>query len=132
MVIPNLARGDFNWGIVTGIILLALAIAALVWQRRALMERPVLLVSAATLTTLLVSPFLHNYDYVLLLVPLFAIASQAHGMDWLWLAIAFLLPLPGFLIPGFEGAFSLILSTLIVTALFARMLRQPALALAPA
>lgn len=132
MVIPNLARGDFNWGIATGIILLALAVAALVWQRRALTERPVLLVSAATLTTLLVSPFLHNYDYMLLLVPLFVIAGQAHGLDWIWLAIAFLIPLPGFLIPGFEGAFSLILSTLMVTALFARMLRQPALVPAPA
>jgi hypothetical protein len=96
----------------------------LIGQRRILVQRPAWLVSAATLTTLLVSPFLHNYDYMLLLVPIFVIAGRAHGLDWLWLGVAFLLPLPGFLIPGFEGDFSLVLSTVILTAVFARMVAR--------
>jgi hypothetical protein len=121
----NLWHGSFGGAIAVAVILLILAIAILVWQRRILAERPQMLVAAATLATLLISPFLQNYDYMLLLVPLLTVAGQAHGWDWAWLAIAFLLPLPGFLLPISGGESTLIISTLILLGLFVRILRGP-------
>lgn len=132
MEIATLFQGNFDGATAISIFLLALAVGVLVWHRRTLAEQPRLLVAAAALATLLASPYLQNYDYLLLLVPLLTIAGQARGLDWLWLALAYLLPLPGLLITGFDGEFTLIISTLILAALFVRMVRQPVSLLVPA
>ena len=72
----------------------------------------------SVLVVLVGSPYLQNYDYVLLLVPLFILASEARRLDWLWLALAYLLPFLGFGLFGVPGDVSLVISALIVFTLF--------------
>jgi alpha-1,2-mannosyltransferase len=50
------------------------------------------LIAAAVLMALLASPYLQNYDYLLLLVPLIMLASTAMGPDWIWLGLAYAVP----------------------------------------
>jgi hypothetical protein len=71
------------------------------------------LVGISVLVVLLASPYLQNYDYVLLLVPLFILAGQARRLDWIWLALAYLLPFAGFGLFGVKGDSSLVISALI-------------------
>jgi hypothetical protein len=76
------------------------------------------LAGTAVLVVLLVSPYLQNYDYVLLLVPLFILAGDARGPDWFWLALVYILPFLGFGIFGIPGQVSLVFSALITFMLF--------------
>jgi hypothetical protein len=73
--------------------LLILISTWLVWQWRGLTSRPGWLVSAAVLATLFASPYLLNYDYVLLLLPFLLAAETESALEWTALAIAYLLPL---------------------------------------
>jgi hypothetical protein len=89
------------------------------------------LVSAGVLATLIVSPYLQNYDYLLLLVPFFELSRTAKGWDWAWLAIAFLAPLAALALMGTAGNAWLILSTVLLCVQFARRIaasRLPSLA----
>jgi alpha-1,2-mannosyltransferase len=102
-----------------------LFILLIVWlwsQRAALAKRPDLLVAASVIITILVSPYLLNYDYILLLVPLFIISSQAHHVQWLFIALALLLPLVGLGFFGLAANSSLVASALIIFFLLAYML----------
>ena len=76
------------------------------------------LVGISVLTVLIVSPYLQNYDYILLLVPLFILATDARRLDWLWLALAYFLPFLGFGLFGVMGDVSLVFSALIIFILF--------------
>jgi len=126
MDVSALFHGGFNLAILIAIVLLLLFVALLVWQRRVLAQEPRLLIAAAALTTLLASPYLQNYDYILLLLPFFVIASQARRLDWAWLGVAYILPFVGLALPGSALEFSLIVSTVIVFILFVRLLHNAA------
>ena len=53
---------------------------------------------------LLVNPYLLNYDFSFALVPLFYLAGSARSkMDWLWIALIFLLPWVGLILFEREG-----------------------------
>jgi glycosyl transferase family 87 len=125
MTVSNLVHGNFDLAIAISALLLILAAVILVRKWPIFAAQPGLLVAAATLAALLSSPFLHNYDYLLLLVPLLTIAGQARGLGWLWLGVAYLLPYPGLLASTFQGDFALVVSTLIVLVLFVRLIRGP-------
>lgn len=59
---------------------------------------------------LLSSPYLYNYDFVVLLLPLFMLAAKAHKpLDWFWLAIAYILPWVGITF-GRQGNWVLLVS----------------------
>jgi hypothetical protein len=78
------------------------------------------LVSAGVLATLIVSPYLQNYDYLLLLVPFFELSRTAKGWGWAWLALAFLAPLAALALLGTAGNGWLMLSTAILLIQFTR------------
>jgi hypothetical protein len=80
---------DIGPALPLGAALFVLLFAALIRFRRAIFQDPVSLVSASILITLLADPYLLNYDFALLLVPLFILVSR---MDWFWPALAYLLP----------------------------------------
>jgi len=120
MDVSALLHGGFNLAILIALVLLVLFVALMVWQRHVLAQEPRLLIAAAGLTTLLASPYLQNYDYILLLLPLFALAARAQRLDWVWLAVAYLLPFLGLGMAGIQFESSLIISTVIVLILFAR------------
>lgn len=76
-----------------GLVFFVLLSGAWFLLRRDLFRIPEAIVSLAIFILLLADPYLLNYDFTLLLVPLFALAASARRMDWIWLALAYLLPL---------------------------------------
>ncbi len=123
MKLAGLFGGGFNVAVWFAVVFFVLLIGWLIWQRRALTQQPYLLVAAVVIVTLLVSPYLQNYDYILLLVPLFILASNAHRFDWFFIAFAYILPL-SLGIFGVPGEISLDISALIIFVLLARVTRQ--------
>lgn len=90
-----LLSGQSNIGpaLPLGAALFVLLLAALFFLRRNIFREPGPLVSALTLVTLLADPYLLNYDFALLLVPLILLTASAPRANWFWLALAYLLPL---------------------------------------
>jgi hypothetical protein len=73
------------------------------------------------LVTLIVSPYLQSYDYILLLVPFILLARVMRSpMAWIALALAYALPLIGLVLLGTLGNISLIISACILFVLAAR------------
>jgi hypothetical protein len=100
------------------LILASLACSWLVWRRKQVWATASSLVAIGVSATLLVSPYLLNYDYLLLLVPLIVLALEAHAArEWIALGIAYVIPPAALAIWGTAGNPALIISTLIVAAL---------------
>lgn len=89
----------------------------LVWllyrSGQTLAHSPDWLVPASALVTLLASPYLLNYDFILLLIPLFFIAGPAcTWREWSSVGAAYLIPWLGLGLFGRQGNLTLILSAL--------------------
>ena len=75
------------------------------------------LVSAALLVTLLVSPYLYNYDFLLLLVPFAILLSYVNVIQKVSVLVCYLLPTFALLLLGRDGNIVLILVTLVLAFL---------------
>jgi hypothetical protein len=65
----------------------------LIWSWKKMAATASGIVSIGVLTTLLVSPYLLNYDFLLLVVPLITLAREARlSLEWIALALAYILP----------------------------------------
>lgn len=116
------------WRLVTGqpdtaqaallsIVLGAGLMTALLWRFREKIADPHLLMNLAVLFTLLVDPYLLNYDYVLLLLPLLALTDTIRSLPGRSvLLIAYLLPW-GALALGRQGNPLLAVSALLILVL---------------
>jgi hypothetical protein len=83
------------------------------------------LLTAALLITLLVSPYLYNYDFLLLLVPFAVLAKQGNLGQIIIVLICYFIPSFALLLLGRAGNISLILVTMVLIALlYVRMLRR--------
>ena len=120
-VIAERAGGGFGMGLIAAAALLGLLAAWLAKWRMLLAERPAWLIAAAVLITQLVSPYVQNYDFLLLLVPLIVLAAEAHWMDWAWLALAYGVPFIALGLYGTAGNMSLVASALILWLLLVRL-----------
>jgi hypothetical protein len=116
--------GGFDQAILISAGLLGLCIAWLLAERHRLAANPQWLVTAAAFGNLVVSPYLQNYDYILLVIPLLTVADQAQGLDWLWLGLAYILPFAGLSISTLQPDLTFVGSTLILFALFVRMIHK--------
>ena len=119
--LPVLLTRSFGGGLGAAVLvalgLSGLACAWVVWRWRVVSATAAGMVSTGILITLLVSPYLLNYDYLLLLVPLIALADQAHApLEWLGLGLAYLVPAAAFVLWGAAGNAALVASALIVMA----------------
>lgn len=114
MALVGLGGGGFNLAFPVAAALLALMVWWLIGKWGRLAERPAWLIAAGLLVTLLVSPYLQNYDYVVLLVPLVVLSGEAQGMDWIFLALAYILPAIGLGLFGSAGSLSLVVSGLVL------------------
>ena len=94
------------------------AILAIVWaQRTVLLKSHELLLAAAALITLLVSPYLYNYDFVLLLVPFSILLIRGGISQKAVVIICYLAPTVALATYGRAGNMSLILVTFILLLL---------------
>ena len=98
--------------------LLLISFLCLIYWKRKLLWNQLSLVTVFTLGTLLVSPYLLNYDFVLLLVPmLFVAGSENNRCDWLILGTSYLLPWFWLGVFGRQGNPVLLVSALGLTLL---------------
>jgi len=88
-----IGRTDVSLALPIGAVLLIILFAGLFFLRRPIFRRPESFISTVILITLSADPYLLNYDFALLLVPLFLTTASIRPVDWFWPAIAWLLPL---------------------------------------
>ena len=108
---------------ITVIILLVLLI--LFYLIRSLLQSHELVLSAAFLITLLVSPYLYNYDFLLLLVPFAVLVPQSTMVEKIILLACYLLPTFALLLYGREGNISLIIVSAVMLALLYARAKNP-------
>jgi len=74
---------------------------------RSLLTLPELVLSAAVAVTMLVSPYLYNYDFLLLLVPLAVLFHKSNWMQKIMVILCYLIPTTALLVYGREGNIAL-------------------------
>jgi hypothetical protein len=105
-------------------LLLVLLIGVWVWRGGPTLQEPLGIMLTSTLIVLLVSPYLLNYDFVLLLVPLAILAGQERKpADWILLAGAYALPFVALALWGRQGNFIFPLCAAILVILSYRQRR---------
>ena len=125
-----LSRWFFDGSLTTAIwvaIVLLIALLIIFYFIRSLLKPHALVLSAVLLLTLLVSPYLYNYDFLLLLLPFAVLIRQSHMLEKIILLVCYLLPTFALLLYGREGNISLILvAVLMMALLYTRLLRAAA------
>lgn len=83
-----------------------------------LLRFPALLLTSSVVATLLISPYLYNYDFMLLLIPFAVLINSSKGLINRILVIAcFLIPTFAIALLGRSGNISLILVTILIAIL---------------
>ncbi len=123
--IATAVGGGRGAGVIAAVVLLIVLTAWLASRWHWVTGRPERLIAAGALLTLLISPYLLNYDYVMLLVPFTAVAYEARGITWTWLALAYGLPLIGLSLFGAAGNMVLVVSALILFVALVRVASPP-------
>jgi hypothetical protein len=101
------------WIAVTLLIFLGILFS---FVRSSLKWHPALL-SASVLVTLLVSPYLYNYDFLLLLIPFLFLVPKSNPLQKIVVLICYLVPTFALIFYGRNGNISLIFVTLVLTIL---------------
>ena len=115
-----LSRWFFNGSLRNAIwiaILLLVALLIAVYFIRARLKSHELVLSTALLLTLLVSPYLYNYDFLLLLVPFAVLIAQSHMLEKIILLVCYLLPTFALLLYGRAGNISLLFVSVVILGL---------------
>lgn len=141
--LPMLAYRAFNWApslsqaAWVAIPVLMICAIIFIWYRKTILQNPQLLIGFMVITTLLASPYVYNYDFVLLLVPvltLFNLQAQSPKPDGharylhvliAWLpAITLLSCTLSIALWGRGGNVAFIIATLIIGALLIRQMAK--------
>ena len=110
--------GSLSTAIVIAIALLIILIIGFYFVRSSLASHDLLL-TTALLITLLVSPYLYNYDFLLLLVPFAVLISISRNiLEQLIVIICYLVPTFTIAFFGRAGNISLLIVTIVITFLF--------------
>ena len=106
--------------------LLIILVAIFFSIRRALLKSSTILLTSALLITLLVSPYLYNYDFILLLVPFAMLVNvTSNALQKIVVFVCYLVPTFALLLFGRAGNISLIIVTIVITVLlYLHMLRM--------
>ena len=83
------------------------------------------LLSAALLITLLVSPYLYNYDFLLLLVPFAVLMNNSTLLQKIIVLLCYLVPTFALLFYGREGNISLLVVSIVMLILLCAHARNP-------
>jgi hypothetical protein len=86
---------------------LLISFAIVFYFIRSLLTSPELVLSAAVAVTMLVSPYLYNYDFLLLLVPLAVLFHKSNWMQKIMVILCYLVPTAALLVYGREGNIAL-------------------------
>ncbi len=86
-------------------------------RRNALLRSHELFLTSALLITLLISPYLYNYDFVLLLIPFAVLAARGGMAQKIFMLIGYLVPTFAILLLGRDGNVSLLVVTIFLAFL---------------
>ncbi len=106
-------------------LLLLILLGLLLYLFRSAWQSPELLLTAATLVTLLASPYLYNYDFLLLLIPFAVLLYKSNLAQKLILLICYLVPTFLLILYGRAGNISLLFATVMVTILLYLRIQKP-------
>ena len=124
----SLSRGFFDGSLSNAAwiaILLFIILVVMFYFIRSSLRSPELLLNAALLVTLLVSPYLYNYDFLLLLVPFTVLIPRGNLIEKIILLLCYLVPTFALLLYGREGNISLILVSIAMLILLYLRARKP-------
>lgn len=123
-----LSRWFFDGSLTTatwiGIVLL-LILVTVFYLMRSFMMSPDVLLSAALLTTLLVSPYLYNYDFLLLLVPFSTLMMNSSLIQKVVILLCHLVPTFALILYGRAGNISLLFAALTMMSLLYMRIKNP-------
>jgi hypothetical protein len=116
--------GSLSTATMIAVVILVILVILFYFVRSSLLA-PEFLCTAALLITLLVSPYLYNYDFLLLLVPFAVLAKRGNLLQIIIVLICYFIPSFALLLLGRAGNISLILVTIVLAALlYLQMLRM--------
>ena len=98
-------------------IVLLIAFGVMLYFLRPLLKAHEFLLNAALLITLLASPYLYNYDFLLLLVPFAELARRGTLAEKIIVFVCYLVPTYALLFYGREGNLSLLIVSLLLLIL---------------
>lgn len=108
--------GSLETATMLAVLLLVVFAGIFLLLRKTFLQSHKLLLTSSLLTTLLVSPYLYNYDFILLLVPFAALLNAKGGiMDKVIVLLCYLIPTFAIAYFGRAGNISLIAATFVVT-----------------
>jgi glycosyl transferase family 87 len=108
--------GSLSKAIMIAIVLLIVLMVLFYFVRASLLSHELWL-AAALLVTLLVSPYLYNYDFLLLLVPFAVLGRQGNLLQIIIVLICYFVPSFALLLLGRAGNISLIAVTIVLVVL---------------
>jgi hypothetical protein len=109
-----------------GIAIILLTLFFLVFYvSRKLLKSHELLLSATLLVTLLISPYLYNYDFLLLLVPFAILIPKSNLFEKIILFSCYLIPTFALILYGRNGNISLILASIVLLILLFARAKNP-------
>lgn len=120
----ELSRWLFNGSLASAIwiaLTLLILFSILSYFFRSSFQSPELLLSAALLVTLLISPYLYNYDFLLLLVPFAVLTAQGNLRQKIVVILCYLIPTFALILYGRDGNISLIVVSIVLLLLSTRM-----------
>jgi hypothetical protein len=117
--------GSLKAAVLVAILLLVILAAIFFLIRLSLSKSSTFLLVGALLITLLVSPYLYNYDFLLLFVPFAVLAKVGSLIQKIIVIICYLVPTPALLLLGRAGNISLIIVTVMMAALFYSIAKHP-------
>lgn len=110
--------GNLSLALLIGLLIFLALLAWWGFTRRMILQNPIWLTVAAILIVLLSSPYLLNYDFLLLLVPIFLLAGESKkAFEWVLVVVSYLVPLVAFVVLGRQGNALYSVSTLILLVL---------------
>jgi hypothetical protein len=112
----GLLDGSLTNALWIGVVLL-LALLVVIYFLRSYLNDHEIGLSVALLVTLLVSPYLYNYDFLLLLVPFVVLISRGNLVEKIVVILCYLLPTFALVLYGREGNISLILISVVMLSL---------------
>jgi len=99
------------------LLLLFVLVGVFFLKRNVLLKSFSSLILSALLITLLVSPYLYNYDFILLLVPFTLFINEGNLLQKIVIILCYFVPTFVIALYGRAGNISLLIVTLVITAL---------------
>jgi hypothetical protein len=112
-----LLDGSLSGAAILSVLLLFILIGIFFTVKDGLWHSPEGLLTSALLITLLASPYLYNYDFILLLVPFAVLVSRGNAIQRVILCVCYLVPAVAILAYGRAGNITLLIAAAILAAL---------------